>query len=158
MHMRARWREVVQASLQPALWIVGAMAVFIAAFLARKDLQTPVVAATAVILLWYTVETRGLRLEQRRLRKQQDADNELRNHPWLRATDLKPDWKADKEERVTLRKRVLQALDGLLVHSSPRRLRKPWIQPPKPRLRKRSHLLGNHITDFRMLCANADRY
>ena len=99
--MRARWREVVKASLHPALWIVGAMAVFIAtSTLARKgwDLQTPVVAATAVILLWYTVETRGLRLEQGRLRKQQDADNELRNHPWLRATDLKPDWKAaDKE-------------------------------------------------------------
>lgn len=97
--MRARWREVVGGWLRPALWMVVAMGAFVVAFLARKewDLQTPVVAATGIILLWYTVEARGLRLEQEQLRKQQDADNELRNHPWLRATDLKPDWKAGPE-------------------------------------------------------------
>jgi len=97
--MHAPWRDVVGQRLGPALWVLGAVAAFVITLLARKagDLQSPVVAATAVILLWYTAETHGLRLEQERLRKQQDADNELRNHPWLRATDLKPDWKASEE-------------------------------------------------------------
>lgn len=96
--MGPRWRELLVRAGVPALWIAGTVAAFVVTLLAQKrpDLQAPAVAATGVILLWYTVETRGLRLEQVRSRKQQDAENELRSHPWLRATGLKPDWKANE--------------------------------------------------------------
>lgn len=44
-------------------------------------LSTAVLAATLGAILWYTLETRALRL-------QQQGDSELRNHPWLRGSDL----------------------------------------------------------------------
>lgn len=48
-------------------------------------LSTAVLVATLAALVWYSVETRLLRL-------QQQADGEMRNHPWLKGSDLKVDW------------------------------------------------------------------
>lgn len=45
-------------------------------------LSTAVLAATLVAVTWYSVETRILRL-------QQQWDSEIRNHPWLKGSDLK---------------------------------------------------------------------
>jgi len=44
-------------------------------------LSTAVLAGTLGGILWYTFETRALRL-------QQQWDGELRNHPWLKGSDL----------------------------------------------------------------------
>ena len=44
-------------------------------------LSTAVLAATLGAILWYTFETRALRLQEQR-------DGELRNHPWLKGSDL----------------------------------------------------------------------
>jgi hypothetical protein len=44
-------------------------------------LSTVVLAATLGAILWYTFETRALR-------QQQQQDGELRNHPWLKGSDL----------------------------------------------------------------------
>lgn len=44
-------------------------------------LSTAVLVATFVAVTWYSMETRILRL-------QQQSESELRNHPWLRGSDL----------------------------------------------------------------------
>jgi len=51
-------------------------------------LSTAMLAATLVAAAWYSLETRVLRLQQQR-------DSEVRNHPWLKGSDLKVTW--DKE-------------------------------------------------------------
>jgi len=47
-------------------------------------LNAAALMSTLVAVVWYTIETRALRL-------QQEFDNEIRNHPWLKATNLKVD-------------------------------------------------------------------
>jgi hypothetical protein len=47
--------------------------------------------ATLVTIIWYTIETRALRL-------QQEFDSEIQNHPWLRGSDLSVKW--DKDANV----------------------------------------------------------
>lgn len=49
---------------------------------AAGALSTGVLAATLVAATWYTLETRSLRL-------QQQWDSDIRNHPWLKGSDLK---------------------------------------------------------------------
>ncbi len=53
-------------------------------------LSTAVLVSTLGSLIWYTFETRGLRL-------QQQFDSEVRNHPWLKGSALK----IDKDEEST---------------------------------------------------------
>jgi hypothetical protein len=51
-------------------------------------LNNAALVSTLVALVWYTFETRGLRL-------QQEFDSEIRNHPWLKGSDLRPNWVKD---------------------------------------------------------------
>ena len=44
-------------------------------------LSVGLLAATLMAILWYTIETRSLRL-------QQQWDSEIHNHPWLKGSDL----------------------------------------------------------------------
>jgi hypothetical protein len=48
---------------------------------AAGALATGIFAATLFAILWYTIETRKLRLEQA-------LGNEIQHHPWLKASDL----------------------------------------------------------------------
>jgi len=54
-------------------------------------LSTAVLVATLVTVAWYTMETRILRTQQR-------SDSEIRNHPWLKAPNLKVDKDPDQGE------------------------------------------------------------
>jgi hypothetical protein len=49
-----------------------------------RTLSTAVLVTTLVAVTWYSLETRILRL-------QQQWNNEVRNHPWLKGSDLKVD-------------------------------------------------------------------
>jgi hypothetical protein len=76
-------------NIWPLLGIVGAgvLIVFIGLWVEKTTLDALSAAAlvsTLGALIWYTIETRGLRL-------QQAFDSEIRNHPWLKGTDLKID-------------------------------------------------------------------
>ena len=52
-------------------------------------LNNAALVSTLVALIWYTFETRGLRL-------QQEFDSEIRNHPWLKGSDLSVKWDKDQ--------------------------------------------------------------
>lgn len=76
-------------NLWPVLLVVGfgVVTIFIGLWLstaALSVLNAAALVSTLVALVWYTLETRGLRL-------QQEFDSEIRHHPWLKGTDLKID-------------------------------------------------------------------
>jgi len=71
----------------PPLLVIGAGVI---TFIINQRLETLTVTSlsnaalvsTLTAVVWYTLETRRLRL-------QQDFDSEIRNHPWLKGSDLK---------------------------------------------------------------------
>jgi hypothetical protein len=76
-------------NIWPLLLVIGSgfLTFLIASRVQKTTLDTLNAAAlisTLVAVVWYTVETRALRL-------QQEFDNEIRNHPWLKASNLKVD-------------------------------------------------------------------
>jgi hypothetical protein len=83
--MRKWWR--------PLLFVIasGIATFLIGLFVQNTTLAIVNVAAlvsTLTALIWYTLETRGLRL-------QQEFDSEIRNHPWLKGSDLSVKWDKD---------------------------------------------------------------
>ena len=73
----------------PPLLVIGSgiLTFLIVSSIQKTTLDTLNAAAlvsTLVAVVWYTVETRALRL-------QQEFDNEIRNHPWLKGSNLKVD-------------------------------------------------------------------
>jgi hypothetical protein len=73
----------------PLLLVIGSgiLTFLIVSWVRRPTLDALNAAAlvsTLVAVVWYTVETRALRL-------QQEFDSEIRNHPWLQASNLKVD-------------------------------------------------------------------
>lgn len=74
----------------PLLLVIGlGLATFLIGANFRSDqvnlLSTAALLSTLAAVIWYTIETRGLRL-------QQQFDSEIRNHPWLTGSNLKVDW------------------------------------------------------------------
>jgi hypothetical protein len=78
----------------PLLLVIASGAgFFLAGIWVKPDtlniLNGGVLVATLVTITWYTIETRALRL-------QQEFDSEIRNHPWLRGSDLSVTWDKDR--------------------------------------------------------------
>lgn len=77
--MRTRWWVVITVAVAIGLLAVGIVAPTLA-----SPINTAILTATFVAILWYAVETR-------RLVEGQERTAEIARHPWLVATNLKPE-------------------------------------------------------------------
>src|SRR5262245_3245038 len=98
---QVRYREGMKWRVgEPAWWGVGIVLAGILAFAVAGEgrVNASLVAATLVVLLWYTVETRRLRMAQEHEIAQGRLVAELREHPWLEASTLRPEIRTPQRE------------------------------------------------------------
>src|SRR5262245_158055 len=86
---------------EPFLWILAIVVAAAVAFSAGDPgarVNGGLVAATLMAILWYTFETRRMRISQDEAKAAAQLADELRSHPWLEATTLKPQIKTFDQE------------------------------------------------------------
>jgi hypothetical protein len=79
---------------ESSLWLAGVVAAGLICLWAGDQngrVSAALVAATLVAILWYTAETRRTRISQDEAKASALLAEELRAHPWLEATTLRPD-------------------------------------------------------------------
>ena len=85
---------MIMTKVGPYILIIGfGVTTLIFGLLVPKNtfdlLTTAALVSTLCAVIWYTIETRKLRV-------QQEFDSEIRNHPWLKGSNLKVEWMKDE--------------------------------------------------------------